>query len=231
MENQDKKLEIWKEAIPRMNEEDLEFILDFPECFESKVLKMVKARYDKLTKIDDDEEEEFEEVDDSLEYDMIVVLEEMGYKYEHEEDGSIRIFLNLERYTEEVRSIAEGVEFDIMLDDKNRNIIVNEGCWKQIDTDDDDEGVRLLEAINHANAGFRVNTFYNYNNETRMMEVYCSANFPYLPDREYLKEQLETKIIEIVFANKIINQFVEDACTEDAPQLIAEAILRNQKVN
>ncbi len=34
MEHQDKKLEIWKEAIPRMNEEDLEFILDFPECFE-----------------------------------------------------------------------------------------------------------------------------------------------------------------------------------------------------
>ena len=28
--------------------------------------------------------------------------------------------------------------------------------------------VRLLEAINHANAGFRVNTFYNYNNETRI---------------------------------------------------------------
>ena len=34
MEHQDKKLEVWKEAIPRMNEEDLEFILDFPECFE-----------------------------------------------------------------------------------------------------------------------------------------------------------------------------------------------------
>ena len=27
MEHQDKKLEIWREAIPRMNEEDLEFIL------------------------------------------------------------------------------------------------------------------------------------------------------------------------------------------------------------
>ena len=31
MEHQDKKLEIWREAIPKMNEEDLEFILDFPE--------------------------------------------------------------------------------------------------------------------------------------------------------------------------------------------------------
>ena len=45
MEHQDKKLEIWKEAIPRMNEEDLEFILDFPECFDPKVLRMVKKRY------------------------------------------------------------------------------------------------------------------------------------------------------------------------------------------
>ena len=45
MEHQDKKLEIWREAIPRMNEEDLEFILDFPECFEPKVLRMVKRRY------------------------------------------------------------------------------------------------------------------------------------------------------------------------------------------
>ena len=44
MEHQDKKLEIWREAIPRMNEEDLEFILDFPECFEPKVLRMVKRR-------------------------------------------------------------------------------------------------------------------------------------------------------------------------------------------
>ncbi len=57
MEHQDKKLEIWKEAIPRMNEEDLEFILDFPECFEPKVLKMVRTRYDKITKPEDDEEE------------------------------------------------------------------------------------------------------------------------------------------------------------------------------
>ena len=53
MEHQDKKLEIWKEAIPRMNEEDLEFILDFPECFDPKVLRMVKKRYEKITKPED----------------------------------------------------------------------------------------------------------------------------------------------------------------------------------
>ena len=66
MEHQDKKLEIWKEAIPRMNEEDLEFILDFPECFEPKVLRMVKRRYDKITKPEDGEEE-YEKVEERME--------------------------------------------------------------------------------------------------------------------------------------------------------------------
>ena len=65
MEHQDKKLEIWKEAIPRMNEEDLEFILDFPECFEPKVLRMVKKRYEKITKPENGEEE-YEEVEETL---------------------------------------------------------------------------------------------------------------------------------------------------------------------
>ena len=39
------KLAVWEDAVTRMNEEDLEFILDFPECFEPQILKLVKSRH------------------------------------------------------------------------------------------------------------------------------------------------------------------------------------------
>lgn len=162
---------------------------------------------------------------------IINVLEEMDYKYELDEDGSIYFLLNPDDYTDEVRSIVEGVEFYIIFNEECRIITVNEGCWKQIKSDDYDEAGRLLEAINRANAGFHVTSYINLNNSTHMTEVYCSTHFPYLPDKEYLKEQLDNKICEIIFANKIINQFMEEATNEDARQMFAEAMLKNQKVN
>ena len=162
---------------------------------------------------------------------IINVLEELGYKYELDEDGSINFFLNLDDYTDEVRSIVEGVEFYIIFNEECRIITVNEGCWKQIKSNDYDEAGRLLEAINRANAGFHVTSYISLNSETHMTEVYCSTHYPYLPDKEYLKEQLDTKICEIIFANKIINQFMEEASNEDARQLFAEVMLRHQKVN
>ena len=64
-----------------------------------------------------------------------------------------------------------------------------------------------------------------------MTEVYSSTHYPYLPDKEYLKEQLDNKICEIIFANKIINQFLEEGTNEDARQLFTEAMLKHQKVN
>ncbi len=162
---------------------------------------------------------------------IINVLEEMDYKYELDEDGSINFLLNPESYTDEVRSIVEGVEFYIMFNEECRIITVNEGCWKQIKSNDYDEAGRLLEAINRANAGFHVNSYINLNSSTHMTEVYSSTHYPYLPNKEYLKEQLDNKISEIIFANKIINQFMEEATNEDARQLFTEAMLRHQKVN
>jgi hypothetical protein len=162
---------------------------------------------------------------------IINVLEEMDYKYELDEDGSINFFLNLDDYTDEVRSIVEGVEFYIIFNEECRIITVNEGCWKQIKSDDYDEAGRLLEAINRANAGFHVTSYISLNSSTHMTEVYCSTHYPYLLNKEYLKEQLDTKICEIIFANKIINQFMEEASNEDARQLFAEVMLRHQKVN
>lgn len=162
---------------------------------------------------------------------LIDILEEMGYQYELDEDGSINFFLNLDDYTDEVRSFVEGVVFYIIFNEECRIITVNEGCWKQIRSNDYDEAGRLLEAINRANAGFHVTSYISLNSETHMTEVYCSTHFPYLPDKEYLKEQLDNKICEIIFANKIINQFMEDATNEDARQLFTEAMLRQQNPN
>ena len=162
---------------------------------------------------------------------LIIVLEELGYKYELDEDGSISFFLNQDHYTDEVRSIIEGVVFYIMFNEECRIITVNEGCWKQIKSDDYDEAGRLLEAINRANGGFHATSYININSSSHMTEVYSSTHYPYLPDKEYLKEQLDNKISEIIFANKIINQFMEEATNEDARQLFTEAKLRHQKVN
>lgn len=162
---------------------------------------------------------------------LINVLAELGYKYELDEDGSINFFLNLDDYTDEVRSFVEGVEFYIVFNVGSRIITVNEGCWKQIKSDDYDEAGRLLEAINRANAGFHVTSYISLNHETHMTEVYSSTHYPYLPDKDYLKEQLDNKICEIIFANKIINQFIEDATNEDARQLFVEAMLRQQDPN
>jgi hypothetical protein len=162
---------------------------------------------------------------------LIDILEELSYKYELDEDGSINFFLNPDNYADEVRSIVEGVEFYIVFNVGSRIITINEGCWKQIKSDDYDEAGRLLEAINRANAGFHVTSYISLNSETHMTEVYSSTHYPYLPDKDYLKEQLDNKICEIIFANKIINQFIEDATNEDARQLFAEAMLRQQDPN
>ena len=162
---------------------------------------------------------------------LINILEEMDYKYEFDEDGSINFFLNPDKYTDEVISFVEGVEFYIMFNEECHIITVNEGCWKQIKSDDYDEAGRLLEAINRANAGFHVTSYISFNSETHMTEVYSSTHYPYLPNKEYLKEQLDNKICEIIFANKIINQFMEEATNEDARQMFTEAMLRQQNPN
>ncbi len=162
---------------------------------------------------------------------LIDILEEMDYQYEIDEDGSINFLLNPDNYTDEVKSFVEGVEFYIVFNEGSRIITINEGCWKQIKSDDYDEAGRLLEAINHTNAGFHVTSYISLNSSTHMTEVYSSTHYPYLPDKDYLKEQLDNKICEIIFANKIINHFMEEATNEDARQMFAEVMLRHQKVN
>ena len=87
------------------------------------------------------EEQPGTEIKDAL----IDILEELSYRYEIDEDGSINFFLNLDNYTDEVRSIVDGVEFYIIINEECRIITVNEGCWKQIKSDDYNEAGRLLD--------------------------------------------------------------------------------------
>ena len=133
MEHQDKKLEIWKEAIPRMNEEDLEFILDFPECFEPKVLNMVKRRYDKITKPEDGEEE-YEEVEETLKDAVLRILREMDCSYDFDEDGDIHF-----EYQDE--------DFYIIVGEETQFINIWEYGWKVVDLNDAKEVARLRQAI------------------------------------------------------------------------------------
>ena len=135
-------------------------------------------------------EQDGTEIKDSL----IDILEELGYKYELDDDGSINFVLNPDDYTDEVRSIVEGVVFYIIFNEECRIITVNEGCWKQIKSNDYDEAGRLLEAINRANAGFHVTSYISLNSSTHMTEVYSSTHYPYLSNKEYLKEQLDNNL-------------------------------------
>lgn len=95
----DKKLDRWKEAIPRMNEEDLEFILDFPECFDPPILKMVKSRMKELSRHQDDEEEDDEYVEITLDTLVCMTLNDIGCQYDYDEDGDIAFDFHDERFT------------------------------------------------------------------------------------------------------------------------------------
>lgn len=133
MEHQDKKLEIWREAIPRMNEEDLEFILDFPECFEPKVLRMVKRRYDKITKPEDGEDE-YEKVEETLKYAVLRILREMKCSYDFDEDGDIHF-----EYQDE--------DFYITVDDNNQFIEIWNCGWKRVNLNDTPNRKGYLEYL------------------------------------------------------------------------------------
>ena len=132
-------------------------------------------------------EQDGTEIKDSL----IDILEELGYKYELDDDGSINFVLNPDDYTDEVRSIVEGVVFYIIFNEECRIITVNEGCWKQIKSNDYDEAGRLLEAINRANAGFHVTSYISLNSSTHMTEVYSSTHYLSI----YLWKKLQTKTL------------------------------------
>ena len=179
MEHQDKKLEIWKEAIPRMNEEDLEFILDFSECFEPKVLRMVKRRYDKITKPEDGQEE-YEEVEETLKEAVLRILREMDCSYDFDEDGDIHF-----EYQDE--------DFYIIIGEETQFINIWEYGWKVVNLNDTKEVARLRQAICSANLLGDINTNYTIREDINEIHVNCGTRalfFDYIPNRKGYLEYL-----------------------------------------
>ena len=179
MEHQDKKLEIWREAIPRMNEEDLEFILDFPECFEPKVLRMVKRRYDKITKPEDGEDE-YEEVEETLKDAVLRILREMNCSYDFDEDGDIHF-----EYQDE--------DFYIIIGEETQFINIWEYGWKVVNLNDTKEVARLRQAICSANLLGDISTNYTIREDINEIHVNCGTRalfFDYIPNRKGYLEYL-----------------------------------------
>ena len=187
MEHQDKKLEIWREAIPRMNEEDLEFILDFPECFEPKVLRMVKRRYDKITKPEDGE-----------------ILREMNCSYDFDEDGDIHF-----EYQDE--------DFYIIIGEETQFINIWEYGWKVVDLNDAKEVARLRQAICGANYLGDISINYTIREDSNEIHVNCGTRalfFDYIPNR---KGYLEYLLDRFFFAHQFLEYKMQQLYEKEHP--------------
>jgi len=203
MEHQDKKLEIWKEAIPRMNEEDLEFILDFPECFEPKVLKMVRTRYDKITKPEDDEEE-FVEVEESLKDAVLRILREMDCSYDFDEDGDIHF-----EYQDE--------DFYITIVENNQFIEIWNCGWKRVNLNNTNEVAKLKQAISFANYLGDICINYSIYKDTNELAVNCGTRtlfFEHIPNR---KGYLEYLLGRFFFAHQFVEYKLQQLYDEEHP--------------
>ena len=203
MEHQDKKLEVWKEAIPRMNEEDLEFILDFPECFDPKVLRMVKKRYDKITKPEDGEEE-YEVVEETLKDAVLRILKEMNCPYDFDEDGDIHF-----EYQDE--------DFYIIIGEETQFINIWEYGWKVVNLNDTKEVARLRQAICGANYLGDISINYTIREDTNEIHVNCGTRalfFDYIPNR---KGYLEYLLDRFFCAHQFLEYKMQQLYEEDHP--------------
>jgi hypothetical protein len=180
MENLDKKVAIWKEAIPRMNEEDLEFILDFPECFEPKILKLVKSRMKDMHQSEDDEEGEY--IEPTLEDLVCDTLDEIGCDHHYDSDGDICL-----KYQDE--------DFFITIDkDDDFFIEINKYNWITVSMKDYNEVSRLYDAVNIVNRNGYVAVTYTKSEDNREIYVHFNATIlfaSFIPNLEgYLDMRL-----------------------------------------
>lgn len=151
-----KKLAIWKEAILRMNEEDLEFILDFPECFEPQILKLAKHRLKEKSPFQD---EECREEDITIEAAVFGTLNEMGCKYDIDEDGDIQF-----KYKNE--------EFSIFLHEDRPFITIMKYNLLTINLDNYHEVSQMYSAINSTNNNGHIIVTYHINKENNKVYVH-----------------------------------------------------------
>jgi hypothetical protein len=173
MENRDSKLALWKEAVPRMNEEDMEFLLDFSECFDPKLVKMAKARYTELTKPQDDEEIHVAVID-SLASDVFEILEEMECTGEYDKDGEI------------VFSYKDSNFYITTYEDNHQFIEIWEYSWKRINMNNIDEVTKAYRAINYVNCMGDISVSYSFNDNDEMC-IHLGTRtlfFAHIPNRK-----------------------------------------------
>ncbi len=171
MNKEQKRLALWKEAIPRMNEEDLEFILDFSECFEPQIVKMVETRYKKMTDLT--EEEKDAPNDDNIIYSVFSVLNEMECPAKFDRDGDIQFTFQDE-------------DFFITAGEDGPFIDIWEYNWMQVSLNEVYKVSKLRQAINDINSIGDIATTYSVNKECHEFHVHCGAKilfYSYIPNR------------------------------------------------
>lgn len=157
MDNSDKKLAIWKDAVKRMNEEDLAFILDFPECFEPQILKLVKSRQKEIAQPLD---EEFENVEDTtIEAKVYRALHEMGCNFDIDEDREVNF-----KYQNE--------EFSIIFHEDRPFITIFKYNLLTIDLDNYHEVSKMYSAINATNTNGHIIVTYHISKEDNKVYVH-----------------------------------------------------------
>lgn len=173
MEKTDKRIALWKEAIPRMNEEDLEFILDFSECFEPQMVKMVKARYKQMSITPDDENENQNGEEDVVGA-VFNILDEMGCQSKYDKDGDIQFF-----YQDE--------SFFITGDEDNPFIDIWEYNWMQVSLNEINKISVLRQAINEINHIGDITITYSIDKDCNEIHVHCGTRilfFSFIPNRK-----------------------------------------------
>ena len=170
MEISDKKLTIWKHVVKRMNEEDLEFILDFPECHEPQILKLVEQRLEEISQPQDDD---FFEEEDTIEAAFLENIDELGCVYVIDEDGDIQFEYRNEKFT-------------ILLHENRPFITITNYNLLTIDLDNYHEVTKMYSAINTTNSNGHIVVTYHINKEDNMIHVHSHTTTlfnSYIPNR------------------------------------------------
>ena len=205
MEGKDKKLALWKEAVPRMSEEDLEFLLDFSECFDPKLIKMAKTRYKKITEPSEDEEVH-EVVEETIKDAVLRILGELNCHYDIDDDGDIVFQLQDE-------------EFFITADDEGPFIDIWEYNWMQVSLNDIDRVSQLRSAINEVNFDGSISTTFFVSEDKHEIQVNCGTNIlfgPYVPNRKGYLEYILKRFFDThhLLETRMLKQYEKEHLSE-----------------
>lgn len=190
-------LKEWEETINKMSYKELQWSIEDPNYYR-EFKELAQNRLKEL---------EIEKMRDSV----IKILTGFGWQCEINEEGIIVFYMtDAVPYSDEAVSYFNDADFFISFDANFRYIEIHECCWKVVKLDEIDEVERLKLAINSANLAHNVTTSYLVNEDEQTMEVYCSANMPYLSDDSYLEEFLDKKLNDLFCTNLLLDHYLEE---------------------